>query len=314
MRYIAILLCIVCFADLASAQNQWVLTTVGDCPAGQAIQGTNVDGSANCIAIGGGSIPSGLITFVVSGTCPSGWTEVTGLAGRTLFGTLAANGDVGTTGGSDTVTASGTVSAPTFTGNALAGHAHTFTGSLLATHTHTAGTLSAAAQTFTGSSTTVPAETVNSLTAAAQTVNSMTAAAQTITWPAGVPTQAADTFTTTKFTTSGSGTAAFVTESARGAISWPAGVPTNGTSAVTGTMNSSAVTGTLNSTTLTPLGGNASSAVSGASDATSGGTPAGTLDSVSGGTPSGSVSAPTFTGASAENRSSYVKVIFCSKT
>ncbi len=92
----------------------------------------------------------------------------------------------------------------------------------------------------------------------------------------------------------------------------PAG--TNGTAAVTGTMNSSAVTGTLNSTTLTPLGSNASSAVSGTSDATSGGTPAGTLDSVSGGTPSGSVSAPTFTGASAENRSSFVKVIFCSKT
>jgi hypothetical protein len=55
--------------------------------------------------------------------------------------------------------------------------------------------LTAAAQGFTGDTTTVPAETVNSLTAAAQTVNSLTAAAHTISWPLNVPTIGAGSFT-----------------------------------------------------------------------------------------------------------------------
>lgn len=80
---------------------------------------------------GGGIIPAGLITFIVSGTCPTGWTEVTALNGKTLFGTLAANGDVGGTGGSDTIT-------PTV--NSLTAAAQTFTGTpftSIINHTHT---------------------------------------------------------------------------------------------------------------------------------------------------------------------------------
>jgi hypothetical protein len=67
----------------------------------------------------GTAIPTGLISLVITGTCPSGWTEVSALNGKMLRGTVAANGDVGATGGSATITPTGTVSAPTFTGNAV---------------------------------------------------------------------------------------------------------------------------------------------------------------------------------------------------
>lgn len=86
--------------------------------------------------------------------------------------------------------------------------------------TPTISSLTAAAQVFTGDATTVPALAFGTLAAS----------------------QAADTFGTTKFTTSGSGTAAFTSETARGAIT---------------------VSGSTASGSLTPLGHNASSAVTG---------------------------------------------------
>ncbi len=67
-------------------------------------------------------VPSGSIVFRTSGTCPTGWTEVSALSGKTLLGTVNANGDVGTTGGSDSVT-------PTFTGSSSVTSAAVFTGS-----------------------------------------------------------------------------------------------------------------------------------------------------------------------------------------
>ena len=91
---------------------------------------------------GGGGLPAGAILLVASGSCPAGTVEDPSLAGKTLVGTTAANGDVGTTGGSDTFTPDGTVAAPTFTGT-LASLTHsganvtsTFTGSALGTHSH----------------------------------------------------------------------------------------------------------------------------------------------------------------------------------
>src|ERR1051326_3242516 len=63
------------------------------------------------------SIPPGMIGILLSGSCPSGWTEVSALNGKFLQGTLNANGNVGTTGGNPTITPSGSVSAPTFTGS-----------------------------------------------------------------------------------------------------------------------------------------------------------------------------------------------------
>jgi hypothetical protein len=88
----------------------------------------------------GSTIPSGAIVFLTSGTCPAGWTEVSALSGKTLIGTVAANGDVGTTGGSDTITPAGTTTAPTFTGSSSVTSAQTFTGSSATTSAVSAGT------------------------------------------------------------------------------------------------------------------------------------------------------------------------------
>lgn len=156
---------------------------------------------------GGGSFPSGSIVLIVSGSCPAGFVEETSLEGKMLLGTLAGNSDIGTTGGSDSITPAGTVSQPTFSGNALAAHSHTFSGNPLAPHSH-----------------------------------ALTEATTSKWWD----TQAADSYPTV--------------------------------------------------------------------DATSAGTPSGTVSSDSGGTPSGTVSQPTFTGDQFDNRSAFVRVIFCRKT
>jgi len=76
---------------------------------------TNTWINLNTVAGGGSSVPAGAIVFVDSGSCPSGYAEVSTAAGRMILATVAANADVGTTGGSDTVTPAGTVGAPTLT-------------------------------------------------------------------------------------------------------------------------------------------------------------------------------------------------------
>lgn len=79
-------------------------------------------------------VPAGMITFINSGTCPTGWTEMS-LSGSYVLATVAANGDVGTTGGSTSYTPAGTVAAPTFTGSAGTTGASTiaFTGTKMTT-------------------------------------------------------------------------------------------------------------------------------------------------------------------------------------
>ena len=69
--------------------------------------------SWSCVAAG---VPTGMIAFIATGTCPSGWTEDTALDGNYILATTHAHGDVGTTGGSLSYTPTGTVSTPTFTG------------------------------------------------------------------------------------------------------------------------------------------------------------------------------------------------------
>src|SRR5687768_8250976 len=66
----------------------------------------------------GGGVPAGASILIDSGTCPTGYEENTALNGKTLIGTLAANKNVGTTVGSDTITPAGVNSVPTFAGNA----------------------------------------------------------------------------------------------------------------------------------------------------------------------------------------------------
>lgn len=86
----------------------------------KTINNTSLLGSGN-IDISAGGIPSGAILIIVSGSCPTGYTEETSLNGKTLLGTLAANGNVGGTGGSDTITPAGTISAI----NQVINHTHT---------------------------------------------------------------------------------------------------------------------------------------------------------------------------------------------
>lgn len=81
----------------------------------------------------GSYVPSGAI-LPFDGACPAGYTEQTGLAGRAIVFTTTAAGNVTTTGGNDTVTPSGAVSQPTFTGVALAPHMHDIGTFLISPH------------------------------------------------------------------------------------------------------------------------------------------------------------------------------------
>lgn len=95
----------------------------------------------------GESVPAGSILLIKSGTCPTGYAEESDLDGKTLVGTLAAHANVGTTGGTDSITPSGSNSAHAFTGTAWSAPAiswpagvPTFTGDAITSvinHTHT---------------------------------------------------------------------------------------------------------------------------------------------------------------------------------
>ena len=295
------------------------------------VNGMNFDGTVFSCAPA--PIAVGLLTFVVSGVCPAGWPEVSALSGKTLVGTVAANGDVGTTGGSDTITptvATLTAGAQTFTGTPGMVPAQVFTGSSANTSAVSAGT---------------PVGTNG--TAAftpAGTNGTVTGPAQVITWPAGVPTFAGIALAThqhelpmqlvsnvlTRFIASatfGVGasraaigqvantantTAAAVAMSQAvsagtpaGTVTWPAGVPTNATSTIPaetftgtpGTVPAEVFTGSALGTHLhavTATGTNGTAAY----------TPAGT----------NGTSAVTGTLNNFDNRSAFVKVIFCAKS
>lgn len=273
-----ILSMLVAVAPLA-AQQQTVIYTGGvpytttvpmNCSNGVNYSGSTMSCAAN-------SIPTGMIMFTVSGACPAGFTEATALNGKTIIGTVTANMDVGTTGGSDAITP-------------------------------TVASLTAAAQTV--SSLSAAAQTVNSLTAAAQVHSGITASftgqASTLTGAVAVPvfvgtpfsgiinhthpatltvqgaTTAINTGTHVLTSTATGGSARLVTAGDAVATANPVGgvasitpagtiaapaltmnsyTPngtvaitsqgTNGPSAVTGTMNPSAVTGTLNPSSVT---------------------------------------------------------------
>lgn len=302
---------------VSPAFAQYNVGPPASCASGYANRWDSTISAWSCDNVGGGGIPAGLITFVVTGSCPSGWTEVTALAGKTLFGTLNANADVGTTGGNDTITPTGTVAAPVFTGSAGTVPAQTFTGS----------SSTVAAQTFTGSSSTVAAQTIS--WPAGVPTNSGGA----LSWPAGVPAftgtpssvivnhvhklsfaRGATTggaTTTQGFTTSTDTSSTAITDSTdnptggassytpAGSVAWPVGVPTISTEP---TLSWPAGVPTNGTSTVTPLGTNSTSTV----------TPLGTNGTASF-TPAGTNSAPAFTGSSFDNRSAFVRVIFCSK-
>ena len=168
---------------LVSSGGAWVKKTMPNCPTG-AVQYTAATGLFQCGTMSG--LPAGLVAFILSGTCPSGYTEVAALNGIAVIGTLAANANVGTTGGSDTITPAGTVAwpagVPTFAGNALATHTHTFTGNAV-NSSATAASPDLVTSNTGGSG-------VSPTTTATGTNASISAGtpAGTVAWPAGVPT------------------------------------------------------------------------------------------------------------------------------
>ena len=130
----------------------------------------------------GNTIQPGQIILLTSGTCAAGWTEVSALNGVFLQGTIAANGDVGTSGGHATITPTGTVSTPTFTGSAGTVPAETFTGSALGTHTHTVTpTGTNAATATTGNCAATQAKGTSTSSACSSTAPNLTVPAETFT-------------------------------------------------------------------------------------------------------------------------------------
>jgi hypothetical protein len=152
----------------------------------------------------GAGLVTGVTIVITSGTCPTGFSESTALSGKFLLGTVAANSDIGTTGGADSITPAGTTAYPAnvpgFSGTSftsIINHTHpvavTDPG-----HTHTVPTYTtdgAGARPDNGASTngttiTIPSNTTG-ITAVANNPSGGVASitpAGTITWPANPPT------------------------------------------------------------------------------------------------------------------------------
>lgn len=223
-----------------------------NCPLGYSIVAADATvwacrGAATApvqVSTGGGEgVPTGSIVFIKAGTCPTGYTEDTDFNGKAVIGTVAANGNVGTTGGSDTITPAGNNSAPAFTGNAWSapavswpagvpthsGTAATFAGNALGTHAHelpwqiptTTTIRQIAVGTFgTGTS---RAATAVSAAGTANTTSAAVALSQAVS--AGTP-------------------AGSVTITNQGTVAWPASVPTIGAYTPTGSVAAPTFTGT----------------------------------------------------------------------
>lgn len=88
----------------------------------------------------GGGLPAGMIGLVASGSCPQGYAEVSAFSGKFLLGTDASSGNVGSTGGADTITPEGVNSGGSVnahSGTSVADHAsHTHTYTQIPNHTH----------------------------------------------------------------------------------------------------------------------------------------------------------------------------------
>lgn len=274
--------------------------------------------------------PVGVVTLVIAGSCPPGTAEIAALNGSTLFGTLAANGDVGTTGGANTIT-------PTVA--SLTAAAQTFTGSSAATSAVSAGTPTGtnSSGSFTEGAISYP---VNVPTIAAGTFTQ-----STISWPASVPTFAGTAFSSvinhthtvtvtyqaqggTTASTAGthSMTSTATGGSARsltsgdvvsattanpsggvssitptGTVAWPAGVPTN----ASGSFSEGAISWPANPPTI---------AAGTLTQPTFTGNALGTHTHTLTATGTNAASVVTGTLNSFDNRPAFMKVIFCQKS
>lgn len=306
----------------------------------------NSNGETSWVACGGGgTIPPGAVLLIVSGTCGTtlgaGWTEEASLNGKFVLATVAANSDIGGTGGTDSITPAGTNSAPNFIGNPLGSHQHGVgsyanTAISAGTPAGTNGTVNftpagtVAAPAFTGTQGTVPAETISGSSqaiTAGTPAGTVAAPVFTGTALASHTHTSASTPSSPKLVTGNTSSGVAVLTGGPSITLTPAG--TNSAPAFTGTALGTHLHGVgtyVNSTALfTPAGTNSAPAFTGTQGvvpaqtftgsalATHNHTFSGSSEAVGAGIPSGSVSAPAFTGTQFDNRPAFVKVIFCKK-
>ena len=201
--------------SLLLASGFWLLTSIFLCLTCTLLPVTCLSQVAiGGLNVSGGVVPSGTVMLIVSGTCPSGWSQVASLNGLVVLGTLAANSDVGTTGGSNTVT-------PTVASTSLTAAAQTV------------NSLTAAAQTFTGTTNQTTSATSAGTPAGSNTLGAFSEGA--ISWPGGVPTNSGGAFAEGAISGGAFAEGAISGGAfADGAISWPAAptnVPTNASGA-----------------------------------------------------------------------------------
>lgn len=222
--FLVALCCSVTFAQVRNANGS--LTDL-QCVDGKTP--VTASGLWTCADPASGGVAAGAIVFIDSGTCPAGYSEVSALNGRMARGTVAANGNVGGTGGSDSVTP--TVNALTAAAQVVSwpasvptvsGIAASFSGNALATHAHELPWQIASTTTIRQ----IAAATFGVGTSRAATAVSAAGTANT--------TSAAVALSEAKSAGTPAGT---VTITNQGAVAWPASVPTTATSAVTGTLN-----------------------------------------------------------------------------
>jgi hypothetical protein len=114
---------------VAHAQQGTITSEISKCTTdGHVPSWSSAAGKFNCAAPEGGGggdpVPSGAILIIKSGTCPTGYTEDSDLNGKTLFGTVAANGDVGTAAGADNITPAGSAAFTGTSSTVVINHTH----------------------------------------------------------------------------------------------------------------------------------------------------------------------------------------------
>ena len=187
-------------------------------------------------------VPTGAIVFIKAGACPTGYEEDTDINGKTVVGTLVANGNVGGTGGADNVTPTGTNGAATFTGTAWTPPAIAWPAGV-PTHSGTTAT-------FAGTQTTTIVNHTHTLATGTGATGNFSQVIGTIDTSSGgtggSPTQSALATVTGNPVAGGAANytpAGTITVTSQGTIAWPAGVPTNGTYTPAGTNSAATFTG-----------------------------------------------------------------------
>lgn len=306
-----LLILILCLCARLNAQVP-IVDSTGACNDNDVVYYKASTKSFECRA--SAAVP-GIITFIVSGTCPTGWSEDASLVGKTLFGTSTANGDIGDTGGNDNIT-------PTV--NSLTAAAQIFTGNALGTHSHGIGTfantaISAGTPSGTNSTSTVTPLGTNASSAVSGIVVDAHAS-HTHTYTDVI----AHTHTQLSFNTTTGGSSGFTTDASMSGTTFTATQTTGSTGIATGTTagpSASLTHNVSNNGTAAAQTFTGSSSTVGAQTFTGNAlgthnhTLSGSSESVDVGTPTGTngTSAVTGTLNSFDNRSAFVKVIFCKK-